>query len=77
MNARDFGVTDDPYEAAIEDVEPYRRMTPEERYAKFIDLMAFLESIWMSLDPAKRAAADREIAKLDDPGRWWERVPRG
>ncbi len=75
MNARDFGFPDDPYAAAEEDVKPYRGLSPRERYAAFLDLMSFLEKIWKSLDPRKRAHYERVDDELNDPGRWWERVP--
>lgn len=76
MTARDFGVTDDPDASAEEDVRPYLRLTPEQRYRKFLDLMLFMERVWGALPPAKRAHYDRVQARMDDPGRWWERVPR-
>lgn len=76
MNARDFGMTDDPAAGAAEEVRPYLGLTPAERYRKFLDLMLFMERVWNSLDPARRAHYDRVQAQLDDPGRWWERVSR-
>jgi hypothetical protein len=75
MSARAFGMSDDPYEAARDEVYPYRALTPEERYSRFLDLMAFLEEIWRSLDSRKRAHYDQAQERLDDLGRWWERVP--
>lgn len=76
MRAHDFGVVEDPYEAAEEEVRPYRGLSPCERYGRFLDLMGFLEGIWKSLPPERRARCDRARTDLDDPGRWWERVPR-
>ena len=38
-------------------------------------LMSFLEKIWKSLDPRKRAHYERVDDELNDPGRWWEHVP--
>jgi len=75
VNARDFGVTDDPYQAAAEDVRPYRALTPRERYERFLDLMSFLEEIWRSLHPERRRLCERAGDALDDPGRWWQTVP--
>lgn len=75
MNARDFGVPDDPFAAALEDVEPYRGLSPRERYERFLDLMALLEQIWKSIEPERRRRYERINDQLDDPGRWWERVP--
>ena len=75
MNSRDFGVTDDPYEEAAEDVRPYVGLTPRERWMKFLDLMAFMERIWKSLDPQRRAQYERAYLSADDSGRWWERIP--
>lgn len=76
MRARDFGIVEDPNEATEEEVRPYRGLSPRERYARFLDLMRFLEGIWNSLGPERRAHYDRIRSELDDPGRWWERVPR-
>lgn len=75
MDARDFGLSIDPHDCAQEEVRPYLGLSPSERYRRFLDLMSFMESIWKSLDPLKRARYDRIQADLDDPGRWWERVP--
>ncbi|MBI5210379.1 MAG: hypothetical protein HY927_10445 [Elusimicrobia bacterium] len=50
-------------------------MAPSERYRRFLDLMRFMDHIWKSLDPDKRAHYDLVQRRLDDPGRWWERVP--
>ena len=75
MDARDFGSTLDPQQAAVEGVKPYLQSSPRERYQKFLDLMSFLEQIWKSIDPAKRAAYDRVNEELNDPGAWWTRVP--
>lgn len=77
MNAGDFGVTEDARLAAEEDARPYRGLAPAERYRRFLDLMRFMESILRSLDPGKRSRYDRVQTRLDDPGRWWERVPAG
>jgi hypothetical protein len=66
---------DDPKEIAAEEVRPYLRLSPSERYARFLDLMGFLESIWQSLPAEQRARSTQAIDGLDDPGRWWERVP--
>ncbi|MBI4677752.1 MAG: hypothetical protein HY748_09225 [Elusimicrobia bacterium] len=76
MNARDFGLSDDPQTCAEEDVRPYLGLSAAQRYGKFLDLMLFMERIWKSLDPVRRARYDRSQAEFDDPGRWWERVPR-
>lgn len=76
MRARDFGVSEDPDEAALEEVAPFRDLSPAERYLRFLDLVAFYETIWKSLDPGLRARYMLAQRELDDPGRWWERVPR-
>ena len=76
VDARDFGFATDPWQQAEEDVRPYRQLSPQQRYACFIDLMALMERIWKSIDPERQARYASAQAKLDDPGRWWERVPR-
>ncbi|MBI5243468.1 MAG: hypothetical protein HY922_07235 [Elusimicrobia bacterium] len=75
MDARDFGLTNDPYAEAEEDVRPYRALSPAERYSRLLDLMRFMDRIWGAIEPAKRAGYERAQDELDDPGRWWERVP--
>ncbi|MEK7743561.1 MAG: hypothetical protein AAB578_04165 [Elusimicrobiota bacterium] len=75
MNARDFGMTDDPAAAAEEDVRPHRGLSPLERCRKLLDLISFMNDIRRSLDPARRERQERIQDELDDPGRWWERVP--
>ena len=75
MRASDFGFSDDPDEAAREEVRPYVGLTPAERYARFLDFVAFYEEIRRSLDPELRARYER-ARRLDDPGPWWQRVPR-
>lgn len=76
MNSRDFGVVEDAFEAAKADVAPVLHMSPAERYARFLDVVSFFEGVWKSLDPALRARSARASAAADDPGRWWERIPR-
>ena len=76
VTARDLGGTDDPWASAMDDVEPYRGLTPQERYQRFLDIVSFMERVFKSIDPDKRARYDRARMALDDPGRWWERVPR-
>lgn len=75
MRARDFGVTEDPYEAADEEAGLYRLLSPEDRYARLLDLMALHEAIRRTIEPARRARMDRILDELEDPGSWWERVP--
>lgn len=75
MNARDFGLTDDADLAAEEDVRPYRGLSPAQRYGRFLDLMSYVEQVWRSLEPSRRARYDRAQQELDDPGPWWTRVP--
>jgi len=75
MLARDFGMTDDPQRMAVEEVLPYLRLSPLERYERFLDLMSFFERIWNSLPSDRRARYAEANDRLDDPGRWWERVP--
>lgn len=75
MTSRDFGMPDDPRRTAADEVKPYLRLTPAERYARFLDLMAFLEGIWTSLPAARRERYSKANDRLDDPGRWWDRVP--
>ena len=75
MNAGDFGLTEDPDAAAEEDVRPYRGLSPVQRYKKLLDLLSFMQEIRKSLDPLRRERQDRIQDELDDPGRWWERVP--
>ena len=75
MPASQFGMPDDPRRIASEEVRPYLRLSAAERYSRFLDLMAFLESIWNSLPAARRAKYAEANDRLDDPGRWWERVP--
>lgn len=75
MSARDFGMPDAPHLIAQEEVRPYLRLSPAERYDRFLDLMSFLEQIWNSLPPDRRARYELANDRLDDPGRWWERVP--
>ena len=75
MSAREFGMPDDPQLIAEEEVRPYLRLSPSERYARFLDLMSFLEQIWKSLPADKRERYAKANDRLDDPGRWWERVP--
>lgn len=74
VRAKDFGVSEDPDDAALEDVLPYRDLTAAERYLKFLDLESFYETIWKSLDPELRARYELAQRELDHPGRWWERV---
>lgn len=76
VTGRDFGFSDDPFASADEDVKPYLGLTPAERYRRFLDLMSFMERIWRSIDPERRAHRDRVQEQLDDPGPWWERVKR-
>lgn len=76
MDSRDFGVVEDPYEAAKADVAPVLRLSPAERYARFLDVVSFFDGVWRSLDPALRARSVRASQAADDPGRWWERIPR-
>jgi hypothetical protein len=75
VDARDFGWPVDPLQQALEDVEPYLHLSPKERYVCFIDLMRFMEKIWNSIEPGRQARYGRAQEGLDDPGRWWERVP--
>lgn len=75
MNSKDFGVVEDAYEAAKADVAPVLRLTPAERYARFLDVVSFFDGVWRSLDPALRARSERAARVADDPGQWWERVP--
>lgn len=55
MNARDFGLPDDPMKTAQDQVRRYVGLSPPERYARFLDLMSFLERIWNSLPAEQRA----------------------
>ncbi len=75
MDARDFGMSIDPFEIAEDEVRPYRCLSPRERFERFLGLMSFLERIWRSLPAEKRVRYDRAQAELDDAGKWWERVP--
>lgn len=76
MDARDFGVTTDPWRAAEEDVAPYRDLSAAERYACFVDLVGFMERIWNQAAPEDRRRWEKAQEELDDPGPWWTRVPR-
>ncbi len=76
MDTRVLGVETDPYRSAEEEVALYRDMPPSERYACFLDLMDFMESIIRTRPIEEWRRIWRDLDALDDPGRWWERVPR-
>jgi hypothetical protein len=75
MKAADFGVTDDPYRQAQDDVAPYRGLTPQECWRRFIELTQFSEMLMRTrpVEEWKRLLQIHDA--LDNPGRWWERVP--
>lgn len=75
MNARQFGVTDDPYEQAAADVAPHRNLTVEECGERFLDLIRFTELAMQNYGDAEWFRIVRIHGSLDDPGHWWERVP--
>lgn len=75
MDARDFGVEMDPMRSAEEDVKAYRGLSPAECYAHFLDLMGFTDLIMRSRPIEEWRRTWRRLDQLDDPGRWWERVP--
>ncbi len=56
-------------------MRPYVGLPPSERYARFLDLMSYLERIWRSLPAKRRRQYEEANDRLDDAGRWWERVP--
>jgi len=74
-SARDFGLSDDPFETAEGEVAPYRALSLPDRYARFLDLVATMERIWETMPPEKRRRSSLAADELDDLGRWWERVP--
>lgn len=75
MSAREFGMPEDPRRVAEEEVRPYVGLSPSDRFARFLDLISFIERIWNSLPAERRTQYERANDRLDDPGRWWERVP--
>lgn len=75
MDARDFGIANDPDSEAREAAASVRGVPPVERFRRFLDLVAFGEGVWRSLSPEARARA-LKAERADDPGLWWERVPR-
>lgn len=75
MKARDLGVEDDPAACAIEDVAPYLTLTPRECYAHFLDVLRLSDHLMRVTPPAEWLKAWKAEDALNDPGRWWERVP--
>lgn len=75
VDATTFGLTDDPYLQAAQEVAPYRHLSPQECWTHFVDLMKFTD-VLMRARPAQEWPRWLKIHDgLDDAGRWWERVP--
>ena len=66
---------EDPFRSAREDVAATLRLSPEECYAKFQALMAFTDVAMRAVPVEEWRRVWRLLVRLDDPGRWWERVP--
>lgn len=75
MDSLWFGISNDPYVQAEDDVAPYRRLSPRECWGHFVDLMRFTEVLMRTRPPEEWRRAFRVHDALDDPGRWWERIP--
>ncbi len=75
MSVRVLGIEVDPVRVAEEDVEPYRGLSPAECYAQFVDLMNFTDVLMRPTPVEESYRVWRTLDAIDDPGRWWERVP--
>lgn len=75
MSVRVLGIETDPIRVAEEDVAPCRGLSPAECYAQFVDLMNFTDILMRSTPVEEWYRVWRILDEMDDPGRWWERVP--
>ncbi|MBI3098568.1 MAG: hypothetical protein HYY93_10055 [Planctomycetes bacterium] len=69
-------MTDDPFLQAEAEVRPYRGLSHRERFRRFLDLMSFMEELMRTRPVEEWRRIWRAQESLDDPGRWWERIPR-
>jgi len=75
MEARVLGIETDPVRVAEDDVAPYRGLSPAECHSQFVDLMNSTDLQMRSITVQEWYKAWRALDAVDDPGRWWERVP--
>jgi hypothetical protein len=67
---------DDPFATARADVAPFAALTPQQRFAQFLDVLAFAEVALRRMPEPELLRKWRALDAVDDPGRWWERVPQ-
>lgn len=65
----------DPDDCARADVAPFVGLSPQQRFAGFLDVLDLSEAMLVRMSEDRRRRAWSALDELDDPGRWWERVP--
>lgn len=75
MNSRVFGVSDDPFDSAREDVASNLALSPRECYARFLDILDLSDHLMRTRPPEEWFRIWKTLDTLDNPGRWWDRVP--